>query len=584
MMGSLPVLQLDPSRPLPPAPPSVHPSGVYIGPFMDGWETGRFIVCPHTCQHSMNARVNSVFQDVFIWPVNISGRSYDHVRNINFHRNCTAACPGHQRFGPGNVPERRPATLAETIHGVIKWSWIVHNHRQTLQKRELAWVERVEAGEELNNHQLRAVWNAGPQLPILHPSPYSNNGIGPDPAHLQFQDVPTHISQAMRPFDLTAALGGLPAMSGSAVPGPGPVICGYHGWGAPSIDLPASISSSTGQPDPSASLGDRRSSQGSSTHGNRANSSQHNPGPSSTVRAPAHSPAHSLGPSNNPRSTAQPQISNTPLALSLTPGPSVTPRAPSRASKPSSAIGALSPTPGPSIGSRALSPADPTFLGSPSETIGLFQRNTCVSARPAQGCSNLSRTESIEATHSPYHVCRPSHMAGEMVDEYNYQGKAVKPRSEQDVLQQFRTLAARDSEGQGLSSRSSKIEENMAKLPKKTLFLFMQERSFNWCIFKWQMTYERRRLFHAMYKENKVLQQAMYLHVTYEGSFLNAELYIWEWLTLALLLWEKGGHVDFMLTSDFCKMLHSPEDMPVAWKDMKKYQFVFFSGCSDPLI
>ncbi|KAJ3982142.1 hypothetical protein F5890DRAFT_1531388 [Lentinula detonsa] len=93
------------------------------------------------------------------------------------------------------------------------------------------WVERVEAGEELNNHQLRAVWNVGPQLPILHPSPYSNNGIGPDPAHLQFQDIPTHISQAMRPFDLTAALSGLPAMSGSAVPGPGPVVCGYHGWG-----------------------------------------------------------------------------------------------------------------------------------------------------------------------------------------------------------------------------------------------------------------------------------------------------------------------------------------------------------------
>ncbi|KAJ3794066.1 hypothetical protein GGU11DRAFT_811504 [Lentinula aff. detonsa] len=567
-MGSLPVLQLDPSRPPPPVPPSVHPSGVYIGPFMDGWETGRFVVCPHTCQHSMNARVIPVFRNLFIWPVNISGRSYDHTRNINFHRNCTATCPGHERFGSGNVPERRPATLAETIRGVIEWSRIVHNHRETLQKRELAWVERVEAG--------------------------------PDPAHLQFQDIPTHISQAMRPFDLTAALSGLPAMSGSAVPGPGPVVCGYHGWGAPSIDLPAFASNPTGQPDPSASPVDRHSSEGTSTHGNRttSNSSQHTLGPSNTV--PAHSPAHSLGPSTNPHSTAQPRISNTPLALSLTPEPWGTPRASSHVSiRPSSALGALSISPTPSI-------PDPTFLGSPSETkVGLFQRNTSVeSAQPTQGCSSLSRAESIEAAHSSYHVYSPSHMAGEMVsDEYKYQeiGKAVNLHSEQDVLQQFKTLAAGDSEGQGLSSRSSEIEENMAKLPKKTLFLLydnelspkplknlasarnMQEQSFHWCILKWQMTYERRRLFHAMYKENKVLQQAMYFHITPEGSFLNAELYIWEWITLALLLWEQGGHVDFMLTSDFCKMLHSPEDMPVAWKDMKKYQFVFFSGSSDPL-
>ncbi|KAJ3780003.1 hypothetical protein GGU10DRAFT_337540, partial [Lentinula aff. detonsa] len=53
-------------------------------------------------------------------------------------------------------------------------------------------------------------------------------------------------------------------------------------------------------------------------------------------------------------------------------------------------------------------------------------------------------------------------------------------------------------------------------------------------------------------------------------------------ITLALLLWEQGGHVDFMLTSDFCKMLQRPGDMPVEWERMKNYEFVFFGGSSDP--
>ncbi|KAJ3779654.1 hypothetical protein GGU10DRAFT_382070 [Lentinula aff. detonsa] len=368
MAGLLPVLQLDASKPLPPAPPSAHPSGVYMGPFMDGWVTGRFIVCPHTCKHTMNPRVNPAFQHVFTWPVNISGRSYDHTRNVKFHGNCAEGCPGHQRFGSGNVLERRPATLAETIRGVIDWSLIVHSHRGVLQKRELVWVERVESGEDLTNPQLRALWNAAPQLPPLHPSPYSNYGIGPDSNTLQFQDIPTHLSQSMRPFDLTAALCGEPAMPGSTVPGPGPVICGYYGWGAPSL-----------QPDPPASP--------------RLGSSHDTAGPSRIIRAPLQSPVRSNrthsptpGPSNHPHSLAQQRTSYSPEARfdsPVSPGPH-TParRAPSYhsrqalspmpetqdtprglfspipdhntqgASRRSMASGELSPTPGAHLGSE----------------------------------------------------------------------------------------------------------------------------------------------------------------------------------------------------------------------------------------
>ncbi|KAJ3709526.1 hypothetical protein DFJ43DRAFT_1162547 [Lentinula guzmanii] len=550
MAGLLPVLQLDASKPLPPAPPSAHPSGVYMGPFMDGWVTGRFIVCPHTCKHTMNPRVNPAFQHVFTWPVNISGRSYDHTRNAKFHGNCAEGCPGHQRFGSGNVLERRPATLAETIRGVIDWSLIVHSHRGVLQKRELAWVERVESGEDLTNPQLRALWNAAPQLPPLHPSPYSNYGIGPDSNTLQFQDIPTHLSQSMRPFDLTAALCGEPAMPGSTVPGPGPVICGYYGWGAPSL-----------QPDPPASP--------------RLGSSHDTAGPSRIIRAPLQSPVRSNrthsptpGPSNHPHSLAQQRTSYSPEARfdsPVSPGPH-TParRAPSYHSR------------------QALSPM-PETQDTPR---GLFSP---IPDHNTQGASRRS-TASGELSPTP-----GAHLGSEgpLSD-----AGGVEP----DDLDEFRTLAIRDNKGlgRGLSLRWSELEGDISRLPKRTLFLLddqcmapkplktfvtarlMQEKTFYWCILKWQMTYERRRLFHAMYQKNLTLQRAMYFHITVGGSFLNAELYVWEWITLALLLWEQGGHVDFMLTSDFCKMLQRPGDMPVEWERMKNYEFVFFGGSSDP--
>ncbi|KAJ3713242.1 hypothetical protein DFJ43DRAFT_1043986, partial [Lentinula guzmanii] len=146
--------------------------------------------------------------------------------------------------------------------------------------------------------------------------------------------------------------------------------------------------------------------------------------------------------------------------------------------------------------------------------------------------------------------------------------------SEHDMLAEFRTLAIRDNQGlgRGLSSRWSELEEDINRLPKRTLFLLddvalspkplktfvsarlMQEKNFYWCILKWQMTYERRRLFHAMYTTNPVLQRAMYFHVTCRGlSYMQSFI---------------PGN--------------GTSDMPVEWENMKKYRFVFFGGSSDP--
>ena len=197
---------------------------------MDSWQTGRFIVCSHTCRHTVK-RVRPEFEHLFIWPVNTGGRSYDHCKNAKFHDQCTEECPGYSKGGPRNAAGRRPATLAETARGVIIWRNLADNHFDGLQVREKEWIRKVRVGEELVNPQLRALWLAAPSLPVLFPLPYSNFGIGPDPQHLQFQDIPTHLSQQMRPFNVNAALNGLPAMAGSTVPGPGPVLCGYEGFG-----------------------------------------------------------------------------------------------------------------------------------------------------------------------------------------------------------------------------------------------------------------------------------------------------------------------------------------------------------------
>ncbi|KAJ3780012.1 hypothetical protein GGU10DRAFT_337530, partial [Lentinula aff. detonsa] len=368
----------------------------------------------------------------------------------------------------------------------------------------------------------------------------------PDSDSLQFQDVPTHISQSMRPFDLTAAISGVPAMPGCTVPGPGPVICGYTGR------------------DPIASGSVRHSRASSANH---AESVQAIPGPSGTIRTPV----------NSPRLSDQAFL------------PALERAAPSRQA------GHYSPgTPGPQTPTRRYNaPEAPRYISealSPMPEIqdtprGLF---TPIQAHNAPQSSQSSNTRSeVSPTREP---------------SVGFEVAMADDVSEHDMLAEFRTLAIRDNQGlgRGLSSRWSELEEDINRLPKRTLFLLddvalspkplktfvsarlMQEKNFYWCILKWQMTYERRRLFHAMYTTNPVLQRAMYFHVTWQGSFLHAELYTWEWLTLALLLWEKGGHVDFMITSDFCKMLQAPGDMPVEWENMKKYRFVFFGGSSDP--
>ncbi|KAJ3978231.1 hypothetical protein F5890DRAFT_1479531, partial [Lentinula detonsa] len=284
-------------------------------------------------------------------------------------------------------------------------------------KRELVWVERVERGEELTNPQLRAVWNAAPQLPPLHPSPYSNYGIGPDSDSLQFQDVPTHISQSMRPFDLTAAISGVPAMPGCTVPGPGPVICGYTGR------------------DPIASGSVRHSRASSANH---AESVQAIPGPSGTIRTPV----------NSPRLSDQAFL------------PALERAAPSRQA------GHYSPgTPGPQTPTRCYNaPEAPRYISealSPMPEIqdtprGLF---TPIQAHNAPQSSQSSNTRSeVSPTREP---------------SVGFEVAMADDVSEHDMLAEFRTLAIRDNQGlgRGLSSRWSELEEDINRLPKRTLFL-----------------------------------------------------------------------------------------------------------------
>ncbi|KAF5372397.1 hypothetical protein D9757_011623 [Collybiopsis confluens] len=227
-------LQLVP--PLPFAFPSHHS-------LTDGWDLhDEFFVCPHTCRHTLgHARGPPLLKNCFIFPKTSSSIFYDHITAVSYHDECTPECPAYL-CRRGNVPKRVPTSLAQTVRGVIQWRRIADavadgtfssNPRARLRIPELEWIAKVD--EKLLNEHLRRLWHAAPSLPPILDSLYSNGGIGPNHRLLQFQDLPTHLSSDMRPFNEHEAMNGRPAMPNSTVPGPGAVVCGYHGPGAAAL-------------------------------------------------------------------------------------------------------------------------------------------------------------------------------------------------------------------------------------------------------------------------------------------------------------------------------------------------------------
>lgn len=68
----------------------------------------------------------------------------------------------------------------------------------------------------------------------------------------------------------------------------------------------------------------------------------------------------------------------------------------------------------------------------------------------------------------------------------------------------------------------------------------------------------------------------------YSSDFsCSTSTYILYQICFALLLWEEGGNIDFMLTSDFYVMLQSPSEMPERWERMSNYDFLFMAGSQD---
>lgn len=186
------------------------------------------------------------YRECFFWPSNHASRSTDHLGSKSYHSNCFPECPGYNRFQKtvgkvqGNLPPKRAATLAETLRALYVYKKLELKTIEERAKEKSKWkisqvdtnlIAKLNSGSFLNNQRLQDYWNALPSLPSLYESMYSNGGIGPDKDHLQFQDMPTQLSVAVRPFNFDAALQGVPAMPDATIPGPGPVVCGYNGPG-----------------------------------------------------------------------------------------------------------------------------------------------------------------------------------------------------------------------------------------------------------------------------------------------------------------------------------------------------------------
>ncbi|KIK49859.1 hypothetical protein GYMLUDRAFT_253498 [Collybiopsis luxurians FD-317 M1] len=522
------VLQLHPSTAPPPPPPNPNPVS-----YLPGWDPSRFCTCPHTCLHDTSTVKKSVTRDIFSWPRNLGGRSNEHIRNKSFHPNCNASCPHFNQFPPVGLPKARPATLGEAIRATLHWGKCFTTQLDALTKRDLGWYRDFE--NQIQSPVYRALWQASAHLPSLIPSQYSNGGIGPDPDHLQFQDLPTHVSQSMRPFDVNAAMSGLPAMPGASVPGPGPVICGYNGPGAPSLPAPAPPSTSSAV------------APGPSTSRSRHTTPAPPPGLAISSRhaSPASIHSHHATPT---RSLQPPNLASTASTRQSTPA----------CNQPQNYVPPHGATPGPSAVTRGRSTTDSLFGRSPDE---------------------LGRSSHIPA-HSP----------------------SDPHASEDQLISRFSMMAVRRQGEKGLTSQWPLWPKDISKLPKSVLFLLEDSyisphelltlsaaeeeatTNFFWCILSVQMSYERRRLLYHKIQNTPILRRAAYVHVTEEEQFRNAKLYIWEWFSFALVLWDEGVDVEFMLTSVFYSMLESPSSASRSrhWASMTGYQFVFVAGSSDP--
>lgn len=174
--------------------------------------TGSIKVCPHQCAHEPRAKLRAHPHLSTMFQILIpTGRSFDHMKTWH---SCDGKC------GTFEVHDMRDPSPYEEVRAWLIWGKALEMHRNGQSKtlecnsKEKHWLDKLSA-TRLSNSQWNEVLQNAPYLPHPPISPWSNGGIGPDFANVQFPDIALHPSMIphCRPFDQAAAAKGLPALA-----------------------------------------------------------------------------------------------------------------------------------------------------------------------------------------------------------------------------------------------------------------------------------------------------------------------------------------------------------------------------------
>ncbi|KAJ3897362.1 hypothetical protein F5879DRAFT_927898, partial [Lentinula edodes] len=450
--------------PAPSASASSAPTTAAPTPLSNDWsqEPDCFLVCRHTCPHPKANQPGGVLRWAFSFVRNVSTRGHEHIKSGK-HPHCSQECPEFGRTRKG-IEGLRDATVAEKFRATIMYSQAFHGS-EVKNKAMLQWYDRVQAGDIFHG-AWRGLFNSAPTFAKFLESAFSDGALGPPFSNAwaqtprQYEDIPTHLNQNIRCFNLQDATAGNPAF------GPGTQI--------------------------------------------------------STT------PLILLGPGTTALTNTIPFPSSSHASTSMT----ISPIAPASTT---TTMTTTDPAPAPSTPATTTTPTDVPVA--PMSSLSLV--------------SAIQPAYTFEMPDPP--SLRPLHTT------WNSQEKGL-PASVLFVL--------------------SKVQA--AKAPLKNLDKAdeMVASNFYWCIVQWDLKPPHRlELLHRL-RLSKLLQR--YMYVEHSVSLNRANIYLFEWLVLALELNDAGVFVEFIDNDDFLEVLRKRE-RSVHWEQVNSVDLVLGRADLEPL-
>ncbi|KAE9385037.1 hypothetical protein BT96DRAFT_1007448 [Gymnopus androsaceus JB14] len=542
---------------------------VLVPPTDPGWKNIRlnvFRVCSHSCPHAPPAPGHTEFiPNCYAWPRNTGTRTNDHHRRSRGHVYCRAPCPQFGKADRDITPVK--ATFEQSVRATILYS--KNRGNPNFNKKERDWIKEVENGNVFGVEFMR-LWNAAPSLPNLRPSYFTDGAIGSaisgswNPNYMQYEDLPTHLNAHVRPFDEAAAKEGRPAMSGASVPGTASIVLGAHLLPTPAAQLPVS---NIQVPDASLLL------QPPAPDDDPKNS----PSPSGDVTS-----AETYIPQAPPNALPAPTLASTSKEIAAGVANS------SPASFDDNALGSgtgaseTSPAPSMDISTALLARLGNNSLGSgtgASETSpapSIVSSSDISAALPDQwasidnnglssgmGASENSSAPSVVSLSDGSAALSDLWMAsigGKLpgwtegrLGLYSRQGKKTIAPLERIAFIPYSFFSA--------SQPITNVEQAEHQVSD----------SFYWVKMPFNMASPRRRDFVRLVQEAPGMNHFIWWDLS--NGFRRATGYMWEWVVVALLFWERSTDVVFMSEKQLLDVLNKRQESP-QWETIRQCQLV----------